>query len=185
MDPQEKYKATREKLFQLAGIAPESKYVRTNGPVEKVHYLHLGSGPPLIIVHGGLSTSSEWINVMGPLSEVYELYVVDRPGHGLSDPIDYRGVDYRESAVSFIRSFMDAVGLEKARLLSNSMGGVFYNLLRDGTSGASGAAGPDRGTGRHESIHSGPTTADGRARLKPSPHVDGRQAEPTRGTDGA
>ena len=125
MDVIGKYKETRAELFKNAGIEPQTNFVNTDGPVERIHYLKLGSGDPLIIVHGGLSNSSEWINILKPLSQKFLLYVVDRPGHGLSDPIDYRGKDYRKSAVDFLRSFMDALGLEQAQLMGNSMGGYF------------------------------------------------------------
>jgi pimeloyl-ACP methyl ester carboxylesterase len=39
--------------------------------------------------------------------------------------MDYRGMDYRKSAVTFLKSFMDAVGLERAHIMGNSMGGYF------------------------------------------------------------
>jgi pimeloyl-ACP methyl ester carboxylesterase len=77
------------------------------------------------MVHGGLSHSSEWIHILKSLSGNFSLYVVDRPGHGLSDPIDYRVVDYRNNAVEFLESFMDAIGLKRARFMGNSMGGYF------------------------------------------------------------
>lgn len=125
MDAISKYKETRAKLFKIAGIEPQSQFVKTTGPVKNVHYLQLGAGDPLIIVHGGLSHSSEWINILKALAKSHSLYVVDRPGHGLSDPINYRGVDYRKSAVDFLQSFMDAVGLEQAHFMGNSMGGYF------------------------------------------------------------
>ncbi len=120
-----KYKQTRARLFEAAGIDPKSLFVDTQGPVKKVHYLQIGSGEPLIMIHGGLSHSSEWINILKPLSENFTLYVLDRPGHGLTDPINYRSVDYRASAVEFIRSFMDTLALERAHLLGCSMGGYF------------------------------------------------------------
>ena len=125
MDVRSKYLDTRAKLFELAGVEPESRFVETDGPVQKVHYLHIGSGDPLVIVHGGLGHASEWINVLKPLAEKFTLYVPDRPGHGLTDPIDYTGIDYPKSAADFMRSFLDAVGLDKASFLGNSMGGYF------------------------------------------------------------
>lgn len=125
MDVFEQYKNSRQMLFDWAGIQPESSIVATNGPVKNVHYLKIGSGNPLILIHGGGSHSSEWVNILKPLAEHFELYVIDRPGCGLTDEINYRGVDYRQSAVDFIRSFMDAVGLEKSFLVGNSMGGYF------------------------------------------------------------
>lgn len=125
MDIIKKYTESRNKLFEQEGIKPSSKFVSTNGPVKKVHYLELGTGEPLVIVHGGLSHSSEWINILKPLANNFHLYVVDRPGHGLTDPINYRGVDYRRSAVEFLLSFLDATELQQPLLMANSMGGYF------------------------------------------------------------
>lgn len=121
----DQYLTTRQFLFQQAGINPESKYQSLNGPVKKVHYLELGSGNPLIIIHGGLSHSSEWIPILGQLSKQYKLYVVDRPGHGLTEAIDYSNVDYRQSAIEFLTNFMDAIRIQNASILANSIGGYF------------------------------------------------------------
>lgn len=125
MDSISKYKESRSRLFQLAGVNPQSKFVTTQGPVKKVHYLEMGLGQPLVMVHGGGSHSSEWYNILGPLAKRYHLYVVDRPGCGLTDAIDYKGVDYQKSAVNFIASFLDALGLEHVILIGQSMGGYF------------------------------------------------------------
>ena len=116
---------TNQTIFDFYGIQPASKFVNTNGPVKKVHYLEAGKGKPVIMIHGGGSHASEWISIMKPLAEKYHLYVVDRPGHGLTDQFNYRGVDFRKSAVDFVRSFMDAIGLETATLIGHSMGGYF------------------------------------------------------------
>lgn len=125
MESIEEYKRTRQLLFDKEGIRPQSKIVDTDGPVGKVHYLELGKGNPLIMIHGGGSHAGEWINIMKPLAEFYHLYVVDRPGHGLTDSYNYRGTDMKQHSTDFIGSFMDAVGLEKAILLGHSMGGFF------------------------------------------------------------
>lgn len=125
MNAIEEYKRTRQILFDEEGILPSSKIVSTNGPVKNVHYLEMGKGEPLVIIHGGGSHSSEWINIMKPLAEHFHLYVVDRPGHGLTDPFNYRGVAYREMAVAFVRTFMDVLYLKTSFIMGNSMGGYF------------------------------------------------------------
>ena len=125
MDVTAQYLESRDRLFEKAAISPQSKFAHTDGPINKVHYLEWGQGPPLLIIHGGLSHSSEWINIMKPLAAHFRLLVVDRPGHGLSDPINYRGVDYQQSAVDFVDSFMKVVSLESAYIMGNSMGGYF------------------------------------------------------------
>jgi pimeloyl-ACP methyl ester carboxylesterase len=53
------------------------------------------------------------------------LVVVDRPGFGLSDGFDYRGVDLRRHAVAFLESVLDALGIERAAFAGNSMGGLW------------------------------------------------------------
>jgi pimeloyl-ACP methyl ester carboxylesterase len=125
METLEYYTQTRKKLFGMYSINPESKFVSTAGPVKKVHYLEMGKGKPLILFHGGGSHASEWINIMKPLADHYHLYVVDRPGCGLTDPINYRGIDFRKSSVDFVSSFMEATGLSQTTFIGNSMGGYF------------------------------------------------------------
>jgi len=125
MDIIDKYKSTRQKLFVTEAIQPQSIKIATKGPVKNVHYLKIGKGKPLIMVHGGGSHSSEWIKILKPLAEYFQLYVVDRPGCGLTDYINYGNIAYKESATDFIRSFMDAIGLKKSFIIGNSMGGYF------------------------------------------------------------
>jgi pimeloyl-ACP methyl ester carboxylesterase len=125
MDVLAAYKQSRNKLLEERGIQCQSRKAATNGPVKNVHYLELGTGAPLILIHGGGSHSSEWVDILRPLAEQFHLYVVDRPGCGLTDGANYRGAAFPASAVGFIASFMDAVGLEKASLMGQSMGGYF------------------------------------------------------------
>lgn len=125
MDVVKRYKSTRQKLFDAEGIQPQSKFIATDGPVKNVHYLKTGAGPPLILIHGGGSHSGEWTKIIKPLSEHFQLYIIDRPGCGLSDSFDYGGVDLQEHAAAFIQSFMNAIGLEKASIMAQSMGGYF------------------------------------------------------------
>ena len=121
----QKYIQQRDKLLQSTGVEYQSKKIVTAGPVHNVHYLEAGSGDPLLMIHGGGSNASEWINIIEPLSQHFHLYVIDRPGCGLSDNLQYRNIDFKENAALFIQSFMDAAGLKKTSLLGNSMGGYF------------------------------------------------------------
>ncbi len=126
MEALKRYIETRELLFKQADIAPKSNFVNINTErVKRVHYLELGSGTPLVLIHGGLGHSSDWFPILKQLSEHFHLYIVDRPGHGLTDPIDYSNVNFQQAAVDFVSAFMDSVGLKKASLLGNSMGGFF------------------------------------------------------------
>ena len=124
MDVVDKYQQTRKQLFGEYGIEFASRFVQGEGG-KRIHFLELGSGPPLVLVHGGGSHCSEWFTILKPLSQHYHLYVVDRPGCGLSYPVNYSGSNFRTVAPGFLKMFLDAVGLNKASFLAQSMGGYF------------------------------------------------------------
>ena len=105
--------------------ASTSRYADANG--FKIHYNEAGSGHPVIFIHGGGPGASGWSNFVrniGPMSEHYRVLLVDMPGFGKSDPIVI-GADtdrLRENARIFV-DFLDALGIDKASFVGNSMGG--------------------------------------------------------------
>jgi pimeloyl-ACP methyl ester carboxylesterase len=87
----------------------------------QAHYLKAGSGPPVVLIHGGASDSSDWVYTMAALSHRYCLYAPDLIGFGLSD----RNKDgyYLSDFTEFILGFMEALGLEQSVLVGHSFGG--------------------------------------------------------------
>lgn len=123
------YKAAQQKLFESEGVSPVSKFITTNGVVKNVHYLEVGQGKPLILIHGGGGNTDQWINIIKHLQSEFKLIIVDRPGCGLTDAFNYRGVDYRQHCVSFIKSFMEALNISTADFAANSMGAYWTALF--------------------------------------------------------
>lgn len=84
-----------------------------------------GDGPcPTVLLHGGLSQASEWALMAGKLPG--HVIIPDRPGCGLSYPIDYRKVpDFRKAAADWLLDLVDGIGVEQVDLVGNSMGGFF------------------------------------------------------------
>jgi pimeloyl-ACP methyl ester carboxylesterase len=82
-----------------------------------------GSGSPLFFVHGGFGQMTEFLPLWPQLVDRFRLLAVDRPGHGLADPYDFRGVDTVALGATFLREALDALELERAVLVANSMGG--------------------------------------------------------------
>ena len=50
------------------------------------------------------------------------MLAVDRPGHGLADPFDYRGVDLLDHGRTFLRDVVDGLGLPTVDVVANSLG---------------------------------------------------------------
>jgi pimeloyl-ACP methyl ester carboxylesterase len=80
-----------------------------------------GKGAPLLFIHGFGAGMWVWEKQIDILSQSYCVYLLDLIGHGFSDRprISYTPEVY----LRFLRDFMDGVGVEKATLIGNSMGG--------------------------------------------------------------
>ena len=109
----------------LARYAPETRVSRIRWSQGDTQLFELGAGSPLLYVHGGLGGAYEVVPILAPLAQRHRIYAVDRPGHGLADPFDYRGVDLLDHARTFLRDVLDALGLPTVDVVANSMGALW------------------------------------------------------------
>ncbi len=85
-----------------------------------------GQGPPLLLVHGLMTSSYSFRYVLEPLGREFRCIVPDLPGAGASDVPD---VPYRSHALAeLIGELVDALDIRGAATLGNSLGG--YLTLR-------------------------------------------------------
>ncbi len=87
----------------------------------RVVYRVAGSGPPVVLIHGMLNSSSHWRSVALNLAEDYTVIAPDLIGHG--DSAAPRG-DYSLGAhASSIRDLLAAMGIDRASIVGHSLGG--------------------------------------------------------------
>lgn len=106
------------------GVDATSTQIELDDPPLSVHVLDTGDGTPVLFLHGGNSVAAGWIPLLAKL-DGYRRLAPDRPGCGLTTKLDYSGIEVREHAIAFVRSVMTALGLERASIIGNSMGGYF------------------------------------------------------------
>ncbi len=99
--------------------APASKQVEVFG--QKIHYLEAGSGPNVILLHGLGADANNWVMNTSTLAKSFHVFVPDQIGFGESDkpPINYRV----GTLVDFLDGFYKKVGITKATVVGNSLGG--------------------------------------------------------------
>ena len=94
----------------------------------KTRYLEQGSGPPLILVHGGGPGADAWSNwrkTMPALSTRFRVLAYDVVGFGLSDKPDPSTFVYsQEARVEQLVAFIEALGLRPVSIIGNSLGGA-------------------------------------------------------------
>lgn len=81
----------------------------------------LGRGHPVVLLHGLGANKLSWLPLLGPLAESYRVIAVDLPGHGESSK---RRGDYTPAHFgAVVRRLLDRLGLRRAALIGNSLGG--------------------------------------------------------------
>ena len=101
---------------------PELRELPTEHGV--LRYREAGDGPPLLLLHGSGPGVTGWRNFGGnfaTFAEHYRTLVLELPGFGVSD--DFGAVHPMMSAQQAVTAFLDGLGLDRVRIIGNSMGG--------------------------------------------------------------
>ena len=85
------------------------------------HYIEKGSGKPVILLHGFFFDSYMWEKSIDALADRYKVYAMDLWGFGYStrEPLVYGYSLYKQQLLKF----MDALDIQRASLIGQSMGG--------------------------------------------------------------
>src|ERR687893_902622 len=87
-----------------------------------IRYLSAGNGPPLILLHGAGDNSLDWRWVLPALTRNHRVYAPDLPG----SPDSARPAAGYSPAFfeRFVAGFLDALDIEGAGMVGNSLGGL-------------------------------------------------------------
>ena len=114
-------------------------------------YERMGSGPPLLLLHGTGHHRRAWDAVTGYLAPSRELILVDLPGHGASPPLRLAGRPPLEALAAELVSFLDEQGLDRPHIGGNSLGGLLALRLAAYARAASATALSPAGFWRRDS----------------------------------
>ncbi|VVE70015.1 3-oxoacyl-ACP reductase [Pandoraea captiosa] len=105
---------------------PRGSYVKTPSGID-LHYYDVGSGSPVIFIHGSGPGASGYSNFKGNYQEFadhgHRVIVFDLPGYGLSSkPADAEYV--LDFFVDALKALLDSLGIGRCALVGNSLGGA-------------------------------------------------------------
>lgn len=85
-----------------------------------LHHKSIGSGPPVVVLHGLFGCWHNWVPVAQALADRFRVVLADQRGHGDSfhaEPLDY------DHLADDLRRLLDALAIPRAALIGHSMGG--------------------------------------------------------------
>jgi proline iminopeptidase len=101
----------------------EEGFVDASGVL--IYYKTLGSGTPLVIVHGGPGNSHDYfLPYLLPLARTHRLVFIDERGSGRSEKLEDPAGYTVETMVEDVEAVRLGLGLGKISLLGHSYGGV-------------------------------------------------------------
>jgi pimeloyl-ACP methyl ester carboxylesterase len=112
-----------EGLFRLPnGRAPLQRVHDVHVGRSRISTLTMGEGPDILLLHGLGATKASFFEAAAALSRAHRVHALDLPGFGSSSKPAFAAYDagYFADAVLGV---MDAMGIERAHLVGNSLGG--------------------------------------------------------------
>ena len=99
----------------------ERTYATAALPLCNLHYVRMGSGPPLIIVPATISDLDNWQGLIAFMAQRFTAFFFELPGHGKSSPLaQYSSLLVAQS----VADLMDHLGYERVHLMGFSFGGI-------------------------------------------------------------
>ncbi|WP_067903036.1 alpha/beta fold hydrolase [Nocardia vaccinii] len=90
------------------------------------HYLEAGAGAPIVLLHGsgpGVSSATNWSRTIPALAQRFRVLAPEMLGFGGTARLE--GQEYSmDMWVDQVIGFLDAIGLDRACFVGNSLGGV-------------------------------------------------------------
>lgn len=113
-----------DRAAMIAKYGNEASRFLDDGHGARIHYRDEGNndGPALLLIHGSNSLLQTWEPLVALLGDKYRLISLDLYGHGLTGPNPIGAYDADTNIAAAVR-VLDAVGVDKAYWVGNSMGG--------------------------------------------------------------
>lgn len=144
-------------------VGPRNPVRETQVSGLRIAYRQTGTGPPLVLLHGGVADSRVWKRQLAGLADEYTVFAWDAPGCGRSTdvPETWRLSDFADALAAWLR----AVGVDHPHVLGLSWGSSvaleFYRrhsnapaslVLASAYAGWAGSLPPEDVAARHASV---------------------------------
>ena len=115
-----RYQGTERALWDHYGLEPSERFIELASLGARLRIREVGSGEPVLFVHG-TGGPGAWPALVRELKGV-RCIMLERPGWGLSSPVDFKAHDYNTLVADLLRDVLDSLGLDRAHVAGASIG---------------------------------------------------------------
>lgn len=120
----DRYRVAERALWNRYALEPTERFVELSEPRTRLRIVEVGSGPPVLFVPGSGGTGPYWAPLVRELTG-FRCLMLDRPGWGLSAPVDYAAAPYWSQVTATLAGVLDRLGLERVDVVGASIGGAW------------------------------------------------------------
>ena len=121
----QRYRTAENDLWGYYNSKPKEHFLDLTQPRLRLRLLEIGEGEPVLFIHGGPNAGSTWVPIAHAMQD-YRCIILDRPGCGLSEAVDYTQIDnLRTFAIDVLTSVLDALAIEQAAIVASSFGSAW------------------------------------------------------------
>jgi pimeloyl-ACP methyl ester carboxylesterase len=117
------YRQVERAVWNGFGLDPIERFVEVQSPRVRLRVLEVGTGEPLLFVHGTAGPGA-WPSLVRELKG-FRSIILDRPGWGLSSALDFSKHEFATVTASVLRGALDGLGIDRAGVIANSIGTVW------------------------------------------------------------
>lgn len=90
----------------------------------QLYFDDIGTGPPILLLHGGLGRYVDWFHSQIEAFSAHRLLIPDRRGYGRSTPVDHLPTDYHVRNADDMLTLLEGLSIADAVLWGHSDGAI-------------------------------------------------------------
>ncbi len=123
-DRGERFRQAEQAFWGHYGLTPRERFVEAGSPAVRLRVQEVGRGPAVLFVHGTGGSGAYFAPLIRELQH-FRCLVLDRPGWGLSEEVDFSGRPYRGVIAELLQETLDALGVNRAHVVAGSIGNLW------------------------------------------------------------
>lgn len=115
-------------IWEHWGVQPRVRHLDGDPLRGRIRVEESGSGHPVLFIHGTGGYGPYWGPLVSRLGS-YRSLMLDRPGWGGSDPVDFSEVMYRDFVAELLVGVLDNLSIERVHVVGASIGDTWALAL--------------------------------------------------------